>query len=296
MVKNFKEVREFAKKKNNIKIAIAGAREEEINLAIRVKEEGIADFVLIGIENQIKKMISDEGRNPFDYEVLNAENDVQACAFAISLTKEGKVNMPMKGLLHTATFMKAVLNKEAGLDFKRRASQVTVFDDKSGKLKFLTDCAINVDQGVKIKKDIIENAVEIATSFGCTMPKVALLGAAETVNLGIEDTLNSAILTQMNRRGQIKNCKVDGPLSLDNAIDLEAAKHKGIESSVAGMADILVGASLGEANTLSKSLHYYAHFETASIIGGSKNPFIMTSRTDELENKINSIASTILTL
>jgi len=128
--------------------------------------------------------------------------------------------------------------------------------------------------------------------LGCDCPKVALLGAVETVSEAMPDTMDSAVLTQMNRRGQIKGCVIDGPLSLDNAISKEAAIRKGITGDVAGAADILVGSCLQEANSLSKSLHFYAHLETASMIVGTKQPIIMTSRTDAKENKLNSIAVT----
>lgn len=198
----------------------------------------------------------------------------------------------MKGLLHTSDFMGAVLNKESGFERIKRISQVTIFQDHSNSLKFLTDCAINIEQTLSVKKDIIENAVHLARTFGIICPKVALLSAVETINEKMPDTITGAILVQMNNRGQIKDCIIDGPLSLDNAISKEAAEIKGIRSSVAGAADILVGSSLQEANTLSKSLNFYAKFQTASVILGTKEPFIMTSRTDTQQNKVNSIAAT----
>jgi phosphotransacetylase len=126
------------------------------------------------------------------------------------------------------------------------------------------------------------------------MPRVALLGAVETVSESMPDSLESAILTQMNRRGQIKACLVDGPLSLDTAICPEAATRKGIDSPVAGKADILVASELREANTLSKALHYYARRRTASVIVGTRSPIVMTSRTDDFHNKLNSIAASCL--
>jgi phosphate butyryltransferase len=201
----------------------------------------------------------------------------------------------MKGLVHTSVFMSAVLDKQNGLKRNRRLSQITVFRNTTlgdVGLTFLTDCAINIEMTLQVKKDIIENAVLAARAFGIECPKVALLGAVETVNEAMSDTLNSAILTQMNRRGQLTGCIVDGPLSLDNAISKEAAQRKGIVSDVAGEADILVGSCLQEANSLSKGLNFYAQFSTASIIVGTEQPIIMTSRTDQQENKLNSIAAT----
>ena len=208
------------------------------------------------------------------------------------MVKNKQADIPMKGLLHTSEFMGAVLNKESGFERIKRISQITIFQDHSNNLKFLTDCAINIEQTLSVKKDIIENAVYLARTFGIICPKVALLSAVETINEKMPDTTTGAILVQMNNRGQIKDCIIDGPLSLDNAVSKEAAEIKGIRSSVAGAADILVGSSLQEANTLSKSLNLYAKFPTASVILGTKEPFIMTSRTDTLQNKVNSIAAT----
>ncbi len=188
--------------------------------------------------------------------------------------------------------MKAVLNRESGLKTNSRISQITLFENKNNGITFLTDCAVNLSPELSVRLDVIKNAVTLSRSLGVDCPKVALLGAVETVNESMPDTVQSAVITQMNRRGQIKDCVIDGPLSLDNAISMEAAQRKGIDSPVAGRADILIASSLQEANTLSKSLHFYAGFATASVIMGTEQPFVMTSRTDAIENKLNSIAVT----
>lgn len=291
-IKSFTEIRAALKQENEVRVVIAAAAEEELLLARQATEEGLAEFILIGDAKLLAECSKQYEIDLSRVTLIDMPDHSQAARRAVELVRNGEADIPMKGLLHTSVFMGAVLQKETGLGVLRRVSQVTVFEDRQNGFKFLTDCAVNIDQSIKVKKDIIENAVCLADCFGYHCPRVALLGAVETVSEQMPDTLDSAVLTQMNRRGQIKNCIVDGPLSLDNAISPEAARTKQITGEVAGHADILVGSSLQEANTLSKSLHFYADFSTASLMMGTEKPFIMTSRTDAAENKLNSIAAT----
>ena len=288
-ISNFETLKNKLTESNRVRIVIASASEEEILLANEAN--ALADFILLGDESKMLKVMKERGIDSSKFQLIHMENHHKTAKQAIQLIHEGKADIPMKGALHTSTFMSAVLNKETGLERTRRLSQITIFEHAE-QLRFLTDCAINIETDLKTKHDIILNGVSLARAFGIDTPKVALLGAVETVNEKMEDTMISAALTQMNRRGQIANCLVDGPLSLDNAISKEAAVQKGIVSDVAGLADILVGSCLQEANSLSKSLNFYANISTASVIVGTKQPIIMTSRTDKKENKINSIAAT----
>ncbi|WP_438762492.1 phosphate acyltransferase [Enterococcus sp. AZ135] len=291
-ITSFNGLRSLVRENNQVKIVIAMADEEEVLLADAATKEGIAKFILIGAEERIQGLFDKHELSRENFEVINECDHKQAAIKAMKMVKQQQADIPMKGLLHTSEFMGAVLNKEYGFERTKRISQITIFQDQSNTLTFLTDCAINIEQSLSVKKDIIENAVLAARLFGIPCPKVALLSAVETINEKMPDTTIGAVLVQMNNRGQIKDCLIDGPLSLDNAISKEAATIKGIRSSVAGAADILVGSSLQEANTLSKALNFYAGFETASILLGTKEPFIMTSRTDTLQNKVNSIAAT----
>jgi len=288
-INDFKTLKNLLKEQDKVRIVIAGAGIEEILLADEAKE--LAHFILLGDKDQMQQTMVEQKVEPSSFQLVHVKNNTEAASHAIKMIHEGAADIPMKGSLHTSTFMSAVLNKETGLEKTRRLSQITLFEHES-RLRFLTDCAINIDTDLKTKQDLILNAVGLAHAFGISMPKVALLGAVETVNEKMEDTIVSAVLTQMNRRGQIKDCLVDGPLSLDNAISKEAAISKGIESEVSGNADILVGSCLQESNSLSKSLNFYAGLSTASIIIGTRQPIIMTSRTDKKENKINSIVAT----
>lgn len=292
-ITDFNMLREALKENEKVKVVIAGAKEEEILLAWQARD--LADFILLGDQEEMVSYMKQHGVVESAFELIHMDDYHAAGKKAIQLIHEGKADLPMKGNIHTSAFMGAVLNKESGLKRERRLSQITLFSDtKTDKqgIKFLTDCAINIDLTLKVKQELIENAVLVAKLFGIDTPKVALLSAVETVKESMPDTIDSSVLTQMNRRGQIKGCLIDGPLSLDNAISKEAAIQKGIDSEVAGVADILVGSSLQESNSLSKSLNFYGNLATASVIVGTKQPIIMTSRTDAMENKINSIAAT----
>ena len=292
-ITDFKTLHETLKGSEKVKVVIAGAKEEEISLAWQARD--LADFILLGDQEEMQSCMEKHDIDAACFEMVHLEDYNKAATTAIQLIHEGKADLPMKGNIQTSAFMSAVLNKEHGLKRESRLSQITLFDDTKTQhsgIKFLTDCAINLDMSLAVKQDIIKNAVLLAQLFGIQCPKVALLSAVETVKEAMPDTLDSAILTQMNKRGQIKGCLIDGPLSLDNAISKEAAIQKGIISEVAGVADILVGSCLQESNSLSKSLNFYGNLETASVIVGTKQPIIMTSRTDATVNKINSIAAT----
>ncbi|MDR1773472.1 MAG: phosphate butyryltransferase [Clostridioides sp.] len=291
LIKSIGEILQKSIELGKVKIAIAKADDEEIKLVKLAMEKNLADFILIGDKKKIKKSLEENNVEFDENNIIDECDSAKAGSLAVELVNKKQVDIPMKGLMHTSDFVRAVLNKENGLRTNKRLSQITIFDGISDSIQFLTDCAINIKPDLKCKVEIINNCVEAARYFGYSNPKVALIGAVETVNESMPDSIESAVLTQMNRRGQIKDCVVDGPLSLDNAISEESARIKGIESSVAGRADILVASDLVVSNTFSKALHYYANKETASIIMGTKSPIIMTSRTDDMKNKLNTIAT-----
>lgn len=276
--------------KQKKRIVIAGASNDEIEVALAASEANFAEFILIGDKGKIEKEIETKGLNLTRIEIIDENNGAAAAKRAVQMVIEGQADIPMKGLIHTSTFMNAVLSKDCGLRQNKRISQIMVFDGYNNGLQFLTDCAINIKPNLKEKISIIENAVEVAIRFGYQEPLVALLGAVETVNESMPSSIECAAITQMNRRGQIKGCTIDGPLSLDVAISIKAAEKKSVQSKVAGKADILVASELETANIFGKALTYYAGVKSASIIFGTASPVIMTSRTDTMENKMNSIA------
>ncbi len=292
MVKNLDGLLEAVKSSQVKTIAVAAAEDIDVIKVVKeVTREEMAKFILVGQKEEIEKLLKENDVDKKDVEVLHANNDREAARATVGLAMEGKCDVVMKGNLQTATFLRAVLDKEVGFRTGSLISQVSVYDKFYGQgLQLLTDCAMAIEPSLEDKKSIIENSVELARKLGVEKPKVALLSALELVNPRIQDTVDAATLSKMADRGQIKNAVVDGPFALDNAVSLEAAKQKNIKGEVAGQADILVAPNLQVGNALTKALVYFANRNVAAAIMGTAKPIVMTSRTDTVENKILSIA------
>lgn len=274
-------------------VAVACADHAEIlDLVQAAKRDGIADFILVGDEARIRRLTAEHGF-AVDCEIVNEPDHAKAAAKAVELVKTGRACTLMKGMLHSSLFLKAILNKEHGLNAGRRITQVSVVEKEGGGFLLITDCAISIAPTLEEKVNIINNAVELAQSLGVSEPKVALLAPVEVVNPEMPETVDAAVLSKMAERGQIKNCLVDGPLALDNAISPEAARDKGIESPVAGCADILVVPNLGVGNALSKSITYIAKKTVVAATVGAAVPVVFTSRTESKQGKIATLALTI---
>lgn len=291
MLKSLNDLMESVKWRDKKKIAVAAAEDDEIlEVAEKAVELKLAEFILVGDRARIEKIAAENNRK-CNYDIIDEPDSKKAAEKAVELVKAGEAGTLMKGQLHTGTFLKAVLNKEKGLNTGKLISQISIFDKEYGEgLQLLTDCAMAIQPALDEKKQIIENAVSLALKLGYEKPKVALLSALEVVNPAINDTMEAAILSKMADRGQIKNAIVDGPFALDNAISPEAAKHKDIKGEVAGCADILVVPNLQVGNVLTKALTFYAHKDVASAVIGAGVPIVMTSRTDFVKNKLLSIA------
>jgi phosphotransacetylase len=200
----------------------------------------------------------------------------------------------MKGSLHTDELMQAVVTANIGLRTGRRMSHVFVMDVPDyPRALFITDAALNIYPDLQVKRDIIQNAIDLAHVVGIDVPKVAILSAVETVNPKIQSTLEAAALCKMADRGQITGGVIDGPLAFDNAVSQEAARTKGIVSPVAGQADILIVPDLEAGNMLAKQLEYLAGAQTSGIVLGARVPIVLTSRAD---NPLARMASCALAL
>ncbi len=292
MVKSFDEVLKKVKSLKIKTVAVAVAQDEPVLHAImEAKKQGIANAILVGNEKEIKKIADEIGMNLADYEVINEENGPKAALKAVELVSSGKADMVMKGLVDTANFLRAVLNKEVGLRSGRLMSHVAIFEIEGiDRLIFLTDPAFNMYPDLKAKIDILNNAVKTAHAIGIECPKVAPICAVEVVNPDMPATLDAAMLSKMSDRGQIKGCIVDGPLALDNALSEEAAKHKKVSGPVAGHADIMLLPNIEAANVMYKTLTYTSKSKNGGLLVGTIAPVIVTSRADSFETKINSIA------
>ena len=280
-MKSFNDIKEALKASTKRKIAVACAQDADVLCAVEnARKLGIADAILVGNADEIKDIAGKKGIDISNYSIKDVKNKNEAAKEAVRLVSSGQANTLMKGIIDTADFLRAVLNKEVGLRTGRTITHVSVFEEPhSNRLMLLTDVAMVVDPDLKAKVDIILNAAEVARKIGIEQPKVAALAAVD-----------AAALSKMSDRGQLKDIVVDGPLALDNAVSVEAAKHKGIVSPVAGNADILLVPDIEAGNIMYKTLTYFAGYMLSGIIMGAKAPIILTSRSDSDETKLNSIA------
>ena len=228
-------------------------------------------------------------------EIIDAADDEDAAHRAVALVREGRAANLMKGNLHTDVFLAEVVRKEGGLRGVRRLSHVFVIDLPGRAAPLLiTDAAINIAPTLEMKVDIVQNAIDLARAIGMDRPRVGILSAVETVNPAIQSTLDAAVLSKMAERGQIRGGIVDGPLAMDNAIDLDAARSKGIQSLVAGHADVLVVPNLEAGNMLAKELTFLSRAEAAGIVMGARVPLILNSRADDEKSRLASAALALL--
>ncbi|MBU3190982.1 phosphate butyryltransferase [Clostridium bowmanii] len=292
MVKRLDELLELATKKDKKILSVAVAQDNVVLKAVveAVKLQ-IVDAILVGDEDKIKEIALKENLSLQNIRIVNEKDIIKAAAKAVELVSSGQAHFIMKGMLGTSDLLKAVLNKEAGLRGKGLLSHVMIYDVPAyHKLLFLTDGGMVTYPELKEKIEIINNAVQVAHALEIDIPKIAPICAVEVVNPSMQATIDAAALSQMNKRGQIKGCLIDGPLGLDNAISKEAAEHKGIISEVAGDSDILLVPSIEAGNFLGKSLTYFAKSESAGIIVGAKCPVVLVSRADSAKSKLYSIA------
>jgi phosphate acetyltransferase len=265
--------------------------ETSLRGAVEAAELGILKPILVGPRARIEAVAKQHGIRLPGIEIVDAPHSHASAEGAVRLASEGKAEMLMKGSLHTDELMGAVVRKDAGLRTARRISHCFVMDVPAlDRVVIITDAAINIFPTMEDKVDIIQNAIDLAVALGMEKPKVAILSAMETVNPKVPSTVEAGALCKMADRGQITGGILDGPLALDNAIDLTAAKIKKIESPVAGQADILVVPDLEAGNMLAKSLSFMAEADAAGIVLGARVPIILTSRADSVMTRLASCA------
>ncbi|SEF56516.1 phosphate butyryltransferase [Caloramator fervidus] len=292
MIKNFDELLEAVKGRKKMKLSVAAANDLEVLLAVEnARNLGLIDAVLVGDYDDIKKIADENNIDLSNYEIVDVKDLKESARVAVSLVSKGQADFLMKGLIGTAELLKAVLDKDIGLRTDKLLSHVMVYSVETyHKFLLLTDGGMVTYPDITQKVQIIQNAVKVAKALGINPVHVAPLCAVEVVNPDMQSTIDAAILSKMNQRGQIKDCIIDGPLALDNAISIEAAKHKGIKSPVAGEADILLVPNIEAGNILGKSLTYFAKAKSAGVIVGAKCPIVLVSRADSHESKLYSIA------
>jgi phosphate acetyltransferase len=259
--------------------------------SIEAAKRGLIEPVLVGPAGKILRAAEVAGLDLSDYRIVPTEHSHAAAEKAVAMARTGEVEALMKGSLHTDELMGAIVPSATGLRTGRRVSHAFVLDVPTYvKPLIVTDAAINIFPGLKEKVDIVQNAIDLVHALGPEEPRVAILSAVETVNPDIPSTLDAAALCKMADRGQITGGILDGPLAFDNAISEAAAKTKGIDSPVAGKADILLVPDLESGNMLATQLQYLAGADTAGIVLGTRVPIVLTSRADTVRGRLASIA------
>jgi len=265
--------------------------ESSLRGAVGAAQMGILKPILVGPKARIAAVAAQFGLDISAFEVVDAPHSEGSAEIAVRLAREGKAEMLMKGSLHSDELMAAVVKRETGLRTSRRISHCFIMDVPAiDRVVIITDAAVNIFPTLEDKVHIVQNAIDLALALGMERPRVAILSAMETVNPKVPSTIEAAALCKMAERGQITGGILDGPLALDNAIDLGAAKIKKIDSPVAGLADILVVPDLEAGNMLAKSLSFMADADAAGIVLGARVPIVLTSRADSVGTRLASCA------
>lgn len=290
-IRDFSQLLDRAREFPRARVAVAAAEDREALEAVKLAwEKELISPILVGREEEIKRQAQAVGFSLANCELVPAADPVASAITAVKLVSRSQADVVMKGLVSTSHFLKAVLNAEYGLRTGKLLSHVAAFDlPNFPRLLFMTDGGVNIAPDLAQKQEILQNAIDAVRALGYTQPKVAVLAAIEVVNPQMPATLDAANLAKMAERGQIKGAVVDGPLALDNAVNREAALHKGITSPVAGEADILLVPDIEAGNVLGKSLSFLAGGTMAGIVMGAKAPIVLPSRADTAYSKLCSL-------
>ncbi len=292
----FRRLIEFCRTLEPVPTAVAHPCDRSsLEGAVEAAKLGLIAPILVGPRAKIEAVAAESGLDLSGCQLIDAPHSHAAAAAAVQLVREGKAEALMKGSLHTDELMAAVVRRETGLRTARRVSHCFVMDvpGRADGL-IITDAAVNIAPTLEEKADILQNAIDLAHALRAKEVRVAILSAMETVNPKVPSTIEAAALCKMVDRGQITGALVDGPLALDNAIDLEAAKIKKIASPVAGRANVLLVPDLEAGNMLAKSLSFLAGADAAGIVLGAKVPIILTSRADSVMTRLASCAVAVM--
>ena len=292
MIRNMQELLEEARTGEPGRLAVAVAQDSYVlDAVVQATEMGIVAPVLVGDREQIEQILVDLKADPRAYRIVDEADKTEACMVAARLVRDGEADFLMKGIVDTAVIMRAILNRDNGLRTGRMISDVLALEIEGYDHLFLvTDPAMSIAPTLPQKADLVRNAVDIAHALGNDSPKVAVLAAVEKVNEKMPCTVDAAELQAMNERGELEGCVVQGPLQFDNAVSVEAAKHKGISGEVAGKADIMLVPDIEAGNMLVKAAEFFGHAKKAGVIVGAKAPVALTSRASSAESKLYTIA------
>lgn len=289
--KTLDEIIQNARKNSTRKrIAIAGADEKHtLEAVIKAKKEDLIFPVLVGNKNTIKDILKEFGENASDYEIIDADED--SAEISVKLVRENKADILMKGNVQTAALIKSVLNKETGIMKGELLSHVLFVQTPAyHKVFAVTDSAIVPSPDLNQKKAILKNTLNAMNNLGYKEPKVAVLTAVEVVNPKMQETVDAYELKKLNQSGEISNCIIEGPISMDIAFDKEAAITKGFDSPVSGDPDIVLMPNLLAGNIAVKTIRLFGQSIVAGLVLGASVPIVLTSRSTSTEGKYMSIA------
>lgn len=291
-IRTFDALLEEAKKRGCKRLAVVFPEEVSLHAALLADEAGIATPVLVGDPAKIQSLLSQAGAGDRTFEVIPAMTPAEACATAVKLAHDDKVDVILKGGAQTAQLLHEALNKDYGIRVSKVLSECSIYEDTRLRHSLLAvvDGGILIAPTLEEKVAAIKNTVGVYHKLGYEDPKVAVLAAVETVTDKMPCTEEAAIIARMSERGQIKGCTVDGPLALDNAVSEHAAKIKGIGGTVAGQADILIVPDIEGGNLLGKSMTYFGGFTSAHVTVGASKPVLVPSRADDGRTKLMSVA------
>lgn len=296
MIRNFEELRNAVEEPSKHRLAVAAATDPRTLEAVcKAREEGIADAILFGDSDEMKRSAEEAGLELEGFEIHHHDTPAESAHEAVKAVSSGRASVYMKGYIHTSAFLRAALDKEVGLRTGHLLSHIFILDAvHMGRLLYVTDGALNITPDLADLAQITSNAVALARLLENDEPKVGVLSAVAAVKPTIPTTTNAAALSKMADRGQIKNCKIDGPFALDNAINPEAAAYKKIGGDVAGHADIVLVPDVVSGNILAKSFPHIAGGQMAGLVMGGTAPIVLPSRADSLESKLMGIVSAIV--
>ena len=294
-IANFEELVEAARARGPTRVAVAAAHDPEVLLSVdKAAKLGLATGYLVGDWPAIEALVAQYDLDISPMAVIHEPDVARAARRVVALVREGQADVVVKGHLPTDILLKAILERELGLRDRRLLSHVSVFQLPGlERFIFLSDAGVVLYPTVYQKLEIIQGAVEVAHRFGLECPKVAILAATEIIHPHIPASFEALALARMAEQGWIEGAVVDGPLALDSALSAEAAQMKGIESAVAGQADILIVPDIESGNIAAKSFLYFAHGRMAGLVIGARAPIVVNSRADSADNRLLSLAMAV---
>lgn len=292
MNQNFKSLLMSMRPKQARTIAIANAIDANALQSVLIaKQMGFATAILCGPKTKIQKIAQENNIDISDFEIINCDTELDAAKTAVSLARENRADIVMKGLIHTADVLRAALNRETGIRKEKILSHTSVmYSPKQNRTLFLTDMAMVTYPDLETKIQMVKNTVKLARAMGVETPRVAPVCAVETINPAMQPTLDAEELRKMNKNHQITGCLISGPMGLDVAISEQAAKIKGITGPVTGNADVLLFANIEAGNNTVKSMVHFGDWIFGGVVIGAKVPIIINSRSDDEISKLFSIA------